>query len=63
MIEDAELLLESLYEVIENIRLASSEVKLFSRFSLVAAILMFADSVPDGIGGLEKRLRYMTDRF
>ena len=56
MIEDAELLLESLYEVIENIRLASSEVKWFSRFSLVAVILMFADPVPDGIGSLDKCL-------
>ena len=62
LVADANELLESLFNVIEKTRLASSKVKWYDRFTLVAAILMFADPVPHGVEGLAKRFRYIMDR-
>ena len=62
LVADANELLESLFSVIEKTRLASSKVKWYDRFTLVAAILMFADPVPHGIEGFVKRFRYIMDR-
>ena len=63
LIEDATEQLESLYELIKETRLTYSKLEPYVRFTLVSTILLFADPIPNGIAGLDHRLRYMLDRY
>ena len=50
-------------EVISETRLWVSEEFPYERFSLMAAVLMFADPTPDGVTELEEQLKYITTRY
>ena len=62
-IESAHESLDILNEVISETKHEVSQELPFERFSLVAAVLMFADPTPDGITELKERLEYITTRY
>ena len=55
--------LDSLKELISETRVETSLDQPYERFSIVVAILMYADPIPDGIVELEERLEYITKRY